>query len=244
LKTVTHMCLFTLLSGIAAAQFNTNLDANQSVWQQCVLPSCNPGGVGIPSSTTIAETGTKWPTNSLELSVSGPEWTDFLAYNKVGATTATYFQSDFSLYIPSGIPSENYDALEYDIFQYLSPYEFMWGSQCVMGAKWQIWDGLHSQWIDTALACSLPAGKWHHVQWWVHRVDGDTSCEGYPCMHFDMLGVDEVYTLIAITEPAGPIPAGWSNNSGLNFQIDISGAKSKATATEYIQHVNLIELSN
>jgi hypothetical protein len=238
------MCLFTLLSGVAAAQFNTNLETNPTAWQQCVLPSCNPGGVGIPSSTTITETGTKWPTNSLELSVSGPEWTDFLAYNKVGASTATYFQSDFSLYIPSGILSENYDALEYDIFQYLSPYEFMWGSQCVMGAKWQIWDGLHSRWIDTALACSLPAGKWHHVQWWVHRVDGDTSCEGYPCMHFDMLGIDEVYTLIAITEPAGPMPAGWTNNSGLNFQIDISGAQSKATATEYIQHVNLIELSN
>lgn len=238
------MCLLTLLSGVAVAQFNTNLDLNQGGWQKCVLPSCNPGGTGIPTSTTIAETGTKWPPNSLELSVSGPEWTDFLAYDKVGATQSTYFQSDFSLYIPGGIPSENYDALEYDIFQYLAPYEFMFGSQCVMGANWQVWDGLHNQWVDTPLACSLPAGKWHHLQWWVHRVDGDTSCEGYPCMHFDVLGIDEVYTEIAMIEPAGPMPAGWSNNSGLNFQIDTSGAKSKATATEYIQHVNLIELGN
>jgi hypothetical protein len=105
-------------------------------------------------------------------------------------------------------------------------------------------DALHSLWKETALACSLPAGKWHHVQWWVHRVDGDTSCEGYPCMHFDMLGIDGVYTQFGTTEPSGPIPAGWSNDSGLNFQLDISGAKSKATASEYIQHVNLIGLAN
>jgi hypothetical protein len=82
------------------------------------------------------------------------------------------------------------------------------------------------------------------VQWWVHRVDGDTSCDGYPCMYYDMLGIDEVYTQFTMSEPSGPIPAGWSDDSGLNFQLDISGAKSKATATEYLQHVNLIELGN
>jgi hypothetical protein len=244
LKIAKSMCFVALLPVVAAAQFNTNMDAKATAWQTCVLPLCNPGGTGIPSSTAVAETGTKWPPNSLELSVTGPEWTNFLAYEKVGATTASYFQSDFSIYIPTGFPSTNYNALEYDIFQYLSPYEFTWGSQCVIGAKWQIWDALHSQWKDTALVCSLPAGKWHHVQWWVHRVDGDTSCEGYPCMHFDMLGIDGVYTQFGTTEPSGPIPAGWSNDSGLNFQLDISGAKIKATASEYIQHVNLIGLAN
>jgi len=239
---VKSMCVVALLSIVASAQFSTNMEMNGTAWTKCVLPTCNPGGSGVPTSTTIAATGSKWPPNSLELSVTGPEWTNFLAYDKLGATTATYFQSDFSIYIPTGVPSGNYHTLEYDIFQYLSPYEFMWGSQCVMGEKWQIWDGLHYQWLDTTRACSLPAGSWHHIQWWVHRVDGDASCEGYPCLYYDMLGVDEVYTQFATTEPSGPIPSGWSNNSGLNFQLDISGAKSKATATEYIQHVNLVEL--
>src|SRR5258706_13800289 len=54
-------------------------------------------------------------------------------YDKLGATTATYFQSDFSIYIPTGVPSGNYHTLEYDIFQYFSPYDFMWGSQSWMG---------------------------------------------------------------------------------------------------------------
>jgi hypothetical protein len=140
--------------------------------------------------------------------------------------------------------SVNYQALEYDIFAYLSPYEFMWASQCVMGAKWQIWDALQYQWLDTTRTCSLPAGGWQHVQWWVHRADGDTNCEGYPCRYDDMLGVDEIYTQFAMTVPAGPIPAGGSNDSGLNFPLDISGAKTQATATEYLKHVNLVELGN
>ena len=78
----------------------------------------------------------------------------------------------------------------------------------------------------------------------MHRADGDTSCDGYPCMYYDMLGVDNSYTQFETTEPSGSIPAGWSNNSGLNFQLHISGAKSSATATEYLQHINLVELSN
>jgi len=126
---VKSMCVVALLSIVASAQFSTNLEMNGTAWTKCVLPTCNPGGSGVPTSTTIAATGSKWPPNSLELSVTGPEWTNFLAYDKLGATTATYFQSDFSIYIPTGVPSGNYHTLEYDIFQYLSPYEFMWGSQ-------------------------------------------------------------------------------------------------------------------
>jgi len=235
------VCLF---AAVASAQFNTNIETNVDAWKQCVLPACNPGGSGIPASTIIAQTGSKWPPNSLELSVTGPEWTDFLAYDKVGATTAAYFQSDFWVYIPTGTVFANYQALEYDIFEFLSPYEFMWGSQCVIGNMWQVWDELHQQWLNSTLPCSLTAGQWYHLRWWVHRVDGDTSCDGYPCMYYDMLGIDEVYTPFTMAEPSGPIPAGWSDDSGLNFQLDISGAKGKVTVAEYLQHVNLIELGN
>jgi hypothetical protein len=65
-------------------------------------------------------------------------------------------------------------------------------------------------WPPCVLSTCNPGGTggWQHVQWWVHRVDGDTNCEGYPCRYYDMLGVDEIYTQFAMTEPAGPIPAG------------------------------------
>jgi hypothetical protein len=216
------------------------MEANLSAWNPCVLPLCQPGGSGIPTAYSITETGKAWPPNSLKLSVTGPAWTNFLAWDKVGATSATYFNSDFWVLVPN---NPNIQALEYDLFSFNSPYEYMFGSECVIGAKWQIWDHLHGHWLDTALACSLSLGPWHHIQWWVHRVDGDYSCDGFPCMYYDELGIDGVYTAFNLAEPAGSIPAGWSNDSGLNFQLDLSGApKRDATITEYIKNVNFTEL--
>ncbi len=246
MKIMKKVCFAVLLlSAAAGAQtFNIGMDTNLTAWNPCVLPDCAPGGIGIPTRVVIAENGTAWPPNTLQLSVTGPEWTNFLAWDKVGATSATYFQSDFWVYIPSNITTGAYQALEYDIFQFLSPYEFMWGSECVIRGQWQIWDHLHTQWLNTTRACQMNVAGWYHLQWWVHRVDGDTSCDGYPCMYYDMLGVNGVYTQFETKEPAGPIPAGWSNNSGLNFQLDISGAKNSATISEFLQKVNFTELGN
>jgi hypothetical protein len=244
---VGRLFLAVVLCSMAAeAQtFNMGMETDLAAWNPCVLPQCQPGGLGIPTSYTIEETGAGFPKNTLKLAVSGPQWTNFLAWDKVGASTATYFNSDFWVLIPRANKVANVQALEYDLFQFLSPYEFMFGSECVIGAKWQIWDHLHGHWIDTALDCELAFGTWHHIQWWTHRIDGDVSCDGYPCMYYDMLGIDGVYTRLETTEPAGPIPGGWSNDSGLNFQLDISGAPEKdATITEYIKEVNFTELGD
>lgn len=242
---IKSVCVMLLLATAAAdAQIYTNMDQDVTAWNPCVLPLCQPGGLGIPTKIVIAGTGTKWPPNSLELSVTGPAWTNFLAWDKVGATSANYFHSDFWTFLPKSVSLSDYQALEYDIFAFNAPYRYMFGSQCVTGAAWQIWDELHGHWIDTMLACSLPPGTWHHIQWWVHRVSGDSSCEGYPCMWYDTLGIDGIYTRFETTEPAGPIPAGWSNDSGLNFQLDISGVTGDKTINEFIQTVSLTELGN
>ena len=238
------LCLLTLCSMAAYAQtFNMSMETNLPAWNPCVLPLCQPGGIGIPTSTTIAESGHL--DKSLKLSVTGPKWSNFLAWDKVGASTASYFNSDFWVLIPAGDKVANVQALEYDLFLFASPYEYMFGSECVTGAKWQIWDHLHGNWINTALDCTLAFGSWHHIQWWTHRIDADVSCDGYPCMYYDTLGVDGVYTQFETTEPAGPMPSGWTDNSGLNFQLDISGSPTKdATITEYIKSVNFTELGD
>jgi hypothetical protein len=238
------LVMFLLASAAYAQTFNMAMEQSLSGWTPCTLPACAPGGSGIPTDVSITETGAAWPANSLKISVTGPEWTNLLVFKKVGATSASYFNSDFWVYLPSTINDGTYQALEYDIFQFSNPYEFMWGSECVLGGNWQIWDELHQQWLNTSRACDMTEHGWYHVQWWVHRVDGDTSCDGYPCMYFDMLGVNGVYTQFETTEPSGPIPAGWGNDSGLNFQLDISGEKKSATISEYIQKVNFTELSD
>jgi hypothetical protein len=226
-------------SAVFAQTFNMNMETNLAPWTSCVLPDCNPGGLGIPTGVVIEETGSGWPASSLKISETGPSFTNLLVYDKVGTSAASSFNSDFWIYVPTGVQAASYQALEYDIFEFLAPYRFMFGSQCVIKGQWQIWDELHGQWMNTALPCSLTFGAWHHIQWWVHRVNGDLSCDGYPCMHYDMLGIDQNYTQFATTEPAGPIPVGWGNDSGLNFQLDLAAVTGDKTVTEYLKHVNL-----
>ena len=244
MKRTDAFLLLTLAAIPCCAQtFDLNMGATASSWNLCVKPLCDPGGTGVPKASSATETGTIWPQNSLKLTLTGPAGTNLLAYSYAGATSAASFASDFYIILPTANSTANIQAVEYDIFQYLSPYRYMFGSQCVIGANWQIWDALDAQWINTALACTFMANNVkHHIQWWVHRIDGDTSCRGYPCMHYDVLGVDGMYTQLNVTEPAQLLYTGWGNDSGLNMQIDISGTPTRdVTVTEDISSINFVQ---
>lgn len=228
------LLLFCIMSVCAVAQINTNLE--HSNWTVCVYPSCNPGGENIPTKEINTFNTTL---GALEIGVEGPAYSNALFFLKTTATTANYFQSDFDIYI--GAQSAKYSqAFEYDMFAFNSPYEYMFGSECVVGSYWQVWNQLTGQWINTDLKCSLATG-WHHIQWFVHR-DTTTNCNGYPCQYFDVLGVDNVYTNIDIIEPAGLLPPGWGNDSGIQFQLDINS--SGKAITEYFKHINFITIGN
>lgn len=233
MKKLVLICI--LLSSAAVAQFSTNLDSTATGWTTCIHPNCDPGGTGVPTATLIQPTGKTWPINSLEIQLTGPDSTNALWYHLNGASTSTYFEADLTVYVTS-LTSQ---ALEYDIFEYLSPYRYMWGSECVMGGVWDIWDGLDHAWVHTTIPCKLGIG-WHHIQFWVHRVNGDFSCQGFPCLRYDTLGVDNVYYSLNTTQPSEYLHAGWSNQSGLNVQIDLNKA---GTVTEYLRKVNLIGLN-
>jgi len=235
-----------LISAIPAfsQSFRMNLEQDPSGWTACVYPLCNPGGQGTPTSVVVRKTGaTEWPSSTLELSVTGPAGSNMLVFKKVGATNASNFMSDVWVFLDD---SAFAGAYEYDIFAFNAPYEFMWGSQCRVGKEWDIWDQLHGTWIPTSAPCTLTQDKWHHVQWWVHRVPNDTSCGGMPCLYYDRLGVDNVYTsFVNGKQPAGWIPGGWGNDSGFQFQMDIDDAPIyQANMTEFLQQANLVESGN
>jgi len=183
---------------------------------------------------------TKGFEGDLLLGISGPEYSNTLFFQKIGATTATHLVAEWQVYL-SGQTADDSQALEYDTFAFNAPYEFMWGSECVNHGYWQVWDQLHGQWVNTTLPCNLAEG-WHRIQWFFHRVDGDTSCDGFPCEYYDLLNVDENYTQFSLTYPSGPIPHGWANDSGLQLQLDI-GASGKSLR-EYVRNVSLIELGD
>ena len=229
-----------LLSSFAAAQtYNLNLDQDLSVWHACILPSCNPGGNDTVLSTTVLETGAKWPANSLKLSELSGNWGNALFWDKVGASDANYFIADFWVY---PVASEFAQAYEFDMFAFNSPYRWMFGSQCVVGGVWDGWDDLHNHWIPTKVPCELKQNEWHHIQQFEHRVANDTSCDGMPCMYFDVLIVDGAASVLDLKEPASFIPAGWGNDSGIQFQLDRTGSGGTQVITEYVRDVNFLEL--
>ncbi len=229
------LLLFVLTLPVFGQGIFTNME--NKPWTTCVLPNCNPGGKGVPTKIINMQSQNLAFYGDLQLGLSGPAYTNALFWQKVGPTNLNSFQSEADIYVTEE-DVQYAQALEFDIFAFNAPFEFMFGSECVNGGKWQIWDELHGTWINTTLNCSLSKG-WHHIQWFVHRVDNDYSCQGYPCEHYDVLGVDHQYTTFNLTEPAGPIPDGWSNDSGLNIQLDESSLGK--SLLEYVSHINLIE---
>jgi len=218
------LAIFLIFSaGVLTAQtFNMNLDQQTASWQVCT----NPGGQGTPIATTITP-----KTNGLEFSLKGPAYTDALFCDKTfPETSANSFQSDFWVTIDS---LKNVQALEYDMGVFNPPTEFMFGTECVIGEYWQVWNGLTGNWENTAVKCNITTGR-HHIQEWSHRI-GTT-------MYFDEIGVDQLYYAIGMSEPAGPEPDNWPGFAVIQFQLDTSDVTGDVTISEKVEDVNFMEL--
>jgi hypothetical protein len=236
------------LSTLSAAQtpFDTpevsaqNVNDSMKGWKPvCVLPSCNPGGSGIPikTSQTIGHKNPSKDGRSMEVSLTGRSYTNALWTYRAGADdSATSFSMSLWVY-PTGAASVagSYEFDQYD-FSSSTGVEFMWGTQCnQVNHLWQVFDQLHGHWMNTSVPCALAANQWHHVHWEVHRVAGDTDrCSGMPCMYYDTLIVDGTVYPVNVKYPAGHLPGGWSSSVGFQVQIDIGTTGSPATVEQFI----------
>jgi hypothetical protein len=244
----------TTLSALAAVvpvydtEINHTLNYGSSPgdWKTvCILPGCNPGGSGTPTSTsqTINNSTPSLSGNSMLISLTADAnstnalWTHL----DTACDSCTTMVSDFYFYIPSGNPTGNreFDAGWFDTTHQL---ENMFGSQCNPTAGyWQIANDT-SAWTSTPVACSLTQGAWHHVQWFYHRILGDTGCGGLGCNYYDTLIVDGVSHAIGMTEPAQTLPSGYADVTFTQFQMDIATASSSSpvTMSEYLDNVKLM----
>lgn len=207
-------------------QVSPNLDTTASSWLTCVEPACNPGGnqAGPSAFSVLNKKATSKDGTSLYLSVTGPDYTNLLAYKNVGQTSANYFYLDLWVYTTAASVASA-QALEFDTFAYNSPYRWMFGTQCVYGGNWWGWNDFTGTWIDAGIPCSLPVGRWHHIQEWSHRSPaGQTPCSGMPCSYQDVLAVDGVFYNLNIVSEASWLPAGWANTSGVNLQLDLNAS--------------------
>jgi len=186
---------------------------DRSNWSTCHSPSCS-GGDGE---------GTYWMAqhqnppsrsgSSTEFYNSGT-WSNSLWTQKLGAHDGVRnFLWDFWFYV--GNNSQQYgQALEFDMFQFISGYNFMIGSQCDYGrGYWDTWNESTGHWVQTGIVChKFAPNTWHHVQWYV------TTNPGAHQYTYHTLVVDGTPHTVNYTGTAKNLH--WSDNLGVQWQLD------------------------
>lgn len=255
------LCFVLSAPGLASAQTFTYSKIEESV----AVDNGSDGGVGWGSCVTCAggvPTGTASIASSpfitspsldgasRDFYISGSAYTNGLWWYKVGTNDGvSHFKMDFWLNVSSA--TQYAQALEFDVFQlnkkitqFPTGTEFMFGTQCNYAAGvWDVWDPAHHKWLHSGVACNrFKPNTWYHVTLNFHRSLKDNY------EHYDSLTIAEynsrgrlvnnpTYNWNIAVAP-GPLPAGWGEDMGLQFQMDI--ANTGASMTEYVDRVTLM----
>lgn len=244
------LCCCAALGASAYAQQVLNFDDITTGWQQCTGPSC-AGGSGNPTSTsqTFGNATPSLDAGSMLLSESGPASSNNgWFYNAGKMDTATGFTLDLEFNIAS---NTDIQALEFDQFQYLKAPDggvtantrLFFGTECVTGGVWNVWDSSGIGWVSTGVTCSyvVSSTAFNHLTITVHRVAGDTSCvNGYPCMYYSITFNGASIVSNAKTN-SGALPSTFGEQTGFMIQLDTSSACSPScTISEYIDKGNFL----
>lgn len=224
---------------LAGAVTFSNIDDGGG-WGDCGNTSC---AGGTQNATVWFAQNVSSPSRdgaSIQLDVSGASGADGLFWNKVGQhNTYTNFLWDFWFYLSSNTSTAN--AIELDMFQFANvnggEHEFMFGSQCNYTKSppvWDAWNQVNHTWVTavqnentaspsngTPIYCpnqqKFTTGAWHHAVYFLQRKDDGTLLYGN-------VTIDNVTTQWNITAPMAPLPTGWTDNLGVQHQLDIHGA--------------------
>jgi hypothetical protein len=188
---------------------------------------------------------------STKFYVDGPAWTDVLFWNKVGAhDDFTHFQFDFWVQVDTNSTTIG-QTLEFDAFQFAKGVEYMFGTQCDYATGvWEIWNQRGGRWMNSGIACQkFVPNVWYHITWNFHRNtywwDRNMYYDNLTIERYDAnntLAARNTYNLYRAYAP-GPMPAGWSDDLGVQFQVDLNGQAgingNPSTITEYVDQVKL-----
>jgi hypothetical protein len=167
--------------------------------------------------------------------VEGNASSNILATFKAGSEDdMNSFTSGYCFYLTGTI-----DEAEFDTFQFNATKnaEFMFGTQCVAGKSWDIWNQKTGGWISlgSSVPCSLSFDTYHKMTQTLHWDPSDSGdCDGQICMYFDSIVLDgtTLCSPCGSPQPSGELPKGWSSNSGFQFQVDITAPNK--TGSMYI----------
>ena len=178
--------------------------------------------------------------SSTELFMSSTTgYSNVLYYNKLGANdTASHFTWDFWVQVDSS--SSAAQTFEFDTFQFLNGRRYMFGTQCnYQSGQWQIWNEGGGKWLNAGFACQkFTPNKWYHITWVFHRGTGTDMKMYYDSLTIQQYGSRTATTRnLRVSEPSGPLPTGWGDNLGVQFQLDLG--KNPGELHEWIDLVSL-----
>lgn len=250
-----HILLLCLLLGtcVAVAQIApppsnatvfSDLDDSTTGWGSCT--NCAGGALASTFWMSQSQAAPSVDSSSTEFYLYGPAWTDVLWWNKVGPHDSfNNFQTDFWVNFGSDAVT-NSQALEFDTFQFVKGREYMFGTQCDYAYNaWDVWNQQSGQWMKTSIPCGkFTANVWYHIVWQFHR--GSTGRDRN--MHYDALNIvqygSDGVTVVAnntyqinLAYPSGPLPSGWSDDLGVQFQMDSNA--NGGSMTEWVDKVKL-----
>jgi len=188
---------------------------------------------------------------STQFHVDGPAWTDVLFFNKLGAHDSfTHFQSDFWVNVDSNSAIIG-QALEFDTFQFVNGREYMFGTQCDYAVGlWEVWNAQGGTWQKTPVACpKFTPNVWYHITWNFHRGkrfnNQNQFYDNFTVVQYNANNnvVSKSTYILNLAYGSAPLPAGWNDNMGIQFQVDLNGQAgvngNPTTVSEYLDKVSV-----
>lgn len=218
----------------------SNIDDNPGLsgWRICVIGDCSgngtPGGSHAPASWNFTNgvtdhscDGSAAYLTETSANVDGNASSNILATYMAGARDeVNSFTSSYCFYLTGTVNEAEFDTFQFNVAK---DTEFMFGTQCVTGRNWDIWNQKTGSWVSlgSSVPCTLTFDTFHRMSRTMHWDPSDTgNCDGQICMYYDSMVLDGK-TLCApcgSAQPSGKLPRGWSSDSGFQFQIDITAA--------------------
>jgi hypothetical protein len=213
--------------------------ANAVGWGSCV--ACAGGDSTGSIASSPFQTSPSVDGSSRDFYITGAPDTNGLWWYKVGPNDAvSNFEFAFWVYFDSATSFAQ--ALEFDAFQFNKGVEYMFGTQCdYASGTWDVWNAGAGQWVHTSTGCAeFQPNTWYHLDWKFHRTSPN-NYEHYDSLTVEQLGkngrVSTTTHNFNLTYPSGAMPSGWTDDMGVQFQMDIGG--TGATMEEWVDEVTL-----
>jgi hypothetical protein len=218
---------------------STLVDNGTVGWGSCV--DCAGGNNNASISSTPFQSRPSLDGGSRDFYITGSAYSNGLWWYKVGPNdAASNFKFDFWMNVNSN--THGAQAMEFDTFQFLNGLEFMFGTQCnYSSGTWDVWNAAGSAWVHSAVPCKqFSQNYWYHVTFNYHRTNDNYE-------HYDSLTIAQ-YTMKGKLQSsqtynfnmaylAGPLPTGWGDNLGVQFQMDIG--PNGTSMEEWVDEVTL-----